>query len=248
MDSNFSFLKEVEPELYQLAIVAEDLVHRSPTTAIRELRTFGERIVQRIAEERSVHLAASSQHDRLVELQRHSYIPERISTSLHQIRMQGNDASHENTGSCKLAHDLLEEAWKVACWFVTEIRREAAPNSTYQRPKPSVEEGKRSQRSELAGEVTTGLKALRERLDRMEKRQAPDENLVTRLQERISDLETGSASESPVESRKLDLSSDSQTGSNVAGRRTIRSAGNTLRRFERRIVRFGGAGSLNRHT
>jgi hypothetical protein len=51
MDSNFSFLKEVEPELYQLAIVAEDLVHRSPTTAIRELRTFGERIVQRIAEE-----------------------------------------------------------------------------------------------------------------------------------------------------------------------------------------------------
>jgi len=54
MDSNFPFLKEAELGIYELAVVAEDLIHRLPTTAIGDLRTFGKRIGKRITEEMSV--------------------------------------------------------------------------------------------------------------------------------------------------------------------------------------------------
>lgn len=55
MDSNRLFLNEAEPGLYELAVVAEDLIHRSLTTAIRDLRAFDKRIGKRITEEMSVH-------------------------------------------------------------------------------------------------------------------------------------------------------------------------------------------------
>ena len=115
--SNFSFLQVTEPDLYQLADVAEQVVHKSPATCLRELRTFGEMLTRRVIEERGIQVRAQTQHDRLVALQRRGMLPDRIATCLHQIRMRGNDASHENEGTHARAVQQLRNAWAAAVWY-----------------------------------------------------------------------------------------------------------------------------------
>ena len=190
-DSNFSFLADLEPEIYRLAAVAEDLVNRSPTTALRELRTFGELVVQRLTEAKSLHLRATTQHDRLAELKRRGYIPESINSRLHDIRMQGNDASHENTGTHHHAHEQLRNAWEVARWFSKNVRKVDKVPTSYDPPSPGGEqEGEKTQvTGERIEEVTSELEALRERLRHIENDQSRPADLVEHLKARIDDLE-----------------------------------------------------------
>lgn len=184
--SNFAFLEDREPELYELATVAETHVYQSPTTALRELRTFGEVLVQRISDERAAHVAASTQHDRLVELKERGHLPERIASCLHQIRMRGNDASHENAGTQARAKVQLQNAWTAAVWYYEQFHSAEAMQATFTLPSPSDSDP----------DVQSELEQLRSRLETIAGRQAESDE-VERLKKRIAELETGSKDHLP---------------------------------------------------
>jgi len=182
MSTNFSFLSDTEPELYELVSGAEALAHESPTTTLRELRTFGELLLHRLQEAKGDSVEASTQHDRIVALQENGTLPEEIATALHQIRMQGNDASHENTGTFARAHQQLYNAWTAAVWLHQQIHPGQHRPDSFQRPEPPEEDG-------TDDEVQAEMEALKERLEAVEGRQEKSSE-VERLKSRIRELES----------------------------------------------------------
>lgn len=183
MSSNFAFLKSTESELHDLATLAEELVHRSPTACLRNLRTFGEVLVQRLVDAQGVSVGGGTQHERLVELKQSGHVPERIATCLHKIRMHGNDAAHENTGTHARAKRQLRNAWTAARWLHRHLHPRAPRPDTFQLPDPAASDNQDRLRDELRG--------LQERLSSVEADRggAESEAHVAHLESRIRELE-----------------------------------------------------------
>ncbi|WP_157621415.1 DUF4145 domain-containing protein [Salisaeta longa] len=183
MSSSFSFLEDQEPDLYQLARIAEDLVHRSPTTCLRELRTFGEVLTKRFMQFENLAVEGMTQHDRLVKLQEAGIMPEPIVTCMHQIRMRGNDASHNNEGSDQRAQRQLRNAWTAARWVHERLYPQASRPSSFQLPNPKEERSHEAVREEL--------ELLRDRLAKVEdeRTEARSSTSVAHLENHIKELE-----------------------------------------------------------
>jgi hypothetical protein len=226
-DSNFDFLEEHEPELYQLAITAEDLLHRAPTTSLRELRTFGEVLVRRYLEATGTTVRASTQHDRLSTLENRGAFPETVLRALHQIRMRGNDASHDNEGTAERAARQLKHARTAAIWFCKQVHGASDPTRAFQVPEPDdrgKEEGTEEEGTEEEGTEEEGTeekrvsdRATHDGAGTDEKE--PDEarrDEVEALRRRLKELENQQAGPSPgrvkrLEERIRELEADEET-------------------------------------
>jgi len=229
MSSNFDFLNETEPELNELATGAEQLVHESPTTALRELRTFGEVLIQRVLDRTSTQAGASTQHDRLVVLEENGTLPKDVATALHEIRMRGNDASHDNTGTRQRAQRQLYNAWVAAVWLQNEHHPGMSTPTEFSRPKVSTQNMEGDSQVRVKSEV----EALERRLEAVEGRQK-NSSEVKELKARIEELEAEKRS-NPRSLQKRDSTVMSRI--HRVGRRGKRTVMNGLRA----AVRAGGA-------
>jgi hypothetical protein len=187
--SNFEFLEEREPELFKIAVTAEEFLHRAPTSCLRELRTFGEMLLKRYLGTSGISIQASKQYDRLEALEKQRQLPERIVRALHQIRMSGNDASHENEGTHERATNQLRNAHAAAAWLCKEIHGAREVAGDFHVPNPD-EHG--SSENEEGDPHREELEALRRRLHELENRKRSSEtsqDRVRHLEARIQDLE-----------------------------------------------------------
>jgi type I restriction enzyme R subunit len=116
--SNFSYLEQEYPILFNIGQVAEYNLHSDPVTSLFKLRQFGERLTEYIFEEHHLEFPYdNSFHNRLKTLEFEGILPDRVKDLLHTIKNKGNLAVHQNKGSIEEARSILFSSFKVAKWF-----------------------------------------------------------------------------------------------------------------------------------
>ena len=114
MISNFDFLKNEYPELYNLGLLAEELIDTDAASCISKLRTITEFIAKDIYYKNFNIKSQHTQLDLLKELK--PYIQPKYMDVFHIIRKQGNTAVHENSATYEQALTLLKFTYGVCVW------------------------------------------------------------------------------------------------------------------------------------
>jgi hypothetical protein len=116
--SNFSYLENEFPILFNIGLSAEYNLHQDPVTSLFKLRQFGERLTDFLFEEHHLEFPyENSFHNRIKTLELDRIIPAQVKDLLNTIKHKGNIAVHQNKGSLQEAEELLFSAFKVGKWF-----------------------------------------------------------------------------------------------------------------------------------
>ena len=116
--SNFTYLENEFPLLFNLAQSAEFNLYSDPTVCIFKLRAFGEKLTEILFEKHGLEFQYKNTfHNRLKTLQFEEILPQQVKDLLFMVKNRGNDAVHENKGSIDDAKLLLEEVFKISKWF-----------------------------------------------------------------------------------------------------------------------------------
>jgi hypothetical protein len=141
-ESNFDFLADTDPDLHDIAMSAEALLHAHPVAAIGKLRTFAEHCTKIYVRENTVpsHWNDFSQYKRLEHLEDTGELQRSILDPLHKIRRAGNDAVHNNEGTLRTAKRQLSHAYTIAVWLHVEVYDQSLPPDSFQIPKSPISE------------------------------------------------------------------------------------------------------------
>jgi hypothetical protein len=116
--SQFSFLKQDSPKLFELATYAEERYRAGDAVGcVTALRTFGEEATRILLSSCGIDprsLDFVTQARRIEELYDRGRITSFANNGLHALREVGNDAVHEWTASPEEARRCLEKAYEVA--------------------------------------------------------------------------------------------------------------------------------------
>lgn len=116
--SNFSYLEEEYPILFNIGYAAEINLHQDPVTSLFKLRQFGERLSEILFEEHKMEFPYdNSFHNRLKSLEFEGILPLAIKDMFHTLRIKGNDAVHNHNGTFSDAKGVLFTTFKIAKWF-----------------------------------------------------------------------------------------------------------------------------------
>lgn len=114
--SNFHFLKDIDMQLYQIALAAERNYPGDPNTTMSKLRIFGEAIAKKLALALKIE-RTETQLDIIRELARVPGISSEIIQVFHKLRKIGNKAVHEYHDDLPDAEMTLRVAYKLAGWY-----------------------------------------------------------------------------------------------------------------------------------
>lgn len=120
MKSNFSFLKEEVPDLYQLGRLAEKYLYSDSNACLLKLGLFGENLVHLIISLNNVQppRTENTHANRIIVLKRVGLIPEEIDQILTPLRKQRNKASHANFDDTEECKTLLKMCHQLGWWFI----------------------------------------------------------------------------------------------------------------------------------
>lgn len=97
--SNFSFLADEFPLLFNLGQAAEFNLYQDPITCLFKLRQFGEKLSELLFEAHHLDFPYdNSFHNRLKTLEFERIIPPQVKDLLHSLKHKGNLAAHQNKG------------------------------------------------------------------------------------------------------------------------------------------------------
>lgn len=114
--SNFHFLKDIDKQLYQIALAAERNYPGDPNTTMAKLRIFGEAIAKKLALALKIQ-RTETQLDIIRELAKVPGINDDIIQVFHKLRRVGNKAVHEYHDDLPDAEMTLRLAYKLAGWY-----------------------------------------------------------------------------------------------------------------------------------
>jgi type I restriction enzyme, R subunit len=115
---NFAFLTPHDTQLVQLGAIAERYFKEDPVTCLMKLRQFGELLAQLVAAK--VGLYADSEEPQRKLLNRLAYnnlLPGEVERLFHELRIAGNNATHNRTGDYRIALSNLKYARQLGIWF-----------------------------------------------------------------------------------------------------------------------------------
>ena len=116
--ANFNFLAPHDIQLVRLAALAERYFIDDPNTCLIKLRQYGELLAQQVAARTGTYSSAKEpQSDLLRRLRVEGIVPRQALDLLHQIRINGNRASHDHTGDHAEALTTLKFARQLGIWF-----------------------------------------------------------------------------------------------------------------------------------
>lgn len=116
--SNFAFLQEHDPLLWQLAHTAEQIFAADPNTTLIKLRQLGEALAQDLASRAGIEFdTTTTQSDLLYKLSREIQLDQNIRSLFHTLRVEGNKATHEFRTQHREAMDGLKVARALAIWY-----------------------------------------------------------------------------------------------------------------------------------
>lgn len=140
--SNFSFLKEKQSTLAQLAEQAEQYIYSDPQSSVVKLRCYSELVVAYIYTE--LNLSTYGLSNFFEKLKNDAFINAVegcVIEKLHAIRIKGNKAAHADGVSIDDALWMVKEAYFIGAWLHIAIDKgnvEDLPQ--YQNPKPVTPE------------------------------------------------------------------------------------------------------------
>lgn len=116
--ANFAFLRSHDVQLVRLGALAERYFQDDPNTCLIKLRQFAELLAQLTAAKTGLFLSTEeNQADLLRRLKAERVLPPQVADLFHQIRMVGNKATHQYTGTHAEALTQLKIARHLGIWF-----------------------------------------------------------------------------------------------------------------------------------
>ncbi len=142
MESNFSFLEDVDAQLMRLGALAERYFPDDPNTSLMKLRQFGELLAQNIAARVGEYGEPNvSQYELLNILRDKRILPYEVYRLFSDLRRTGNKAVHDLHGnhSQTLAH--MKISWQLGLWFYRSFEvKNYEPVSPFIPPKSPADE------------------------------------------------------------------------------------------------------------
>lgn len=121
--SDFRFLEQGWPCLYDLAVKAGHAVATDPDVTAVRLRGYTEKMVDLLFAHFGLQFSPDhSQYDRLLLLERDNLLERRLLAKFHTIRKFGNDGAHGKAVTSERAENLVYDAWTLGCWFARLMR------------------------------------------------------------------------------------------------------------------------------
>lgn len=116
--SNFKFIQEEFPILFNIGQVAEYNLHIDPVTTLFKTRLFGEKITEFIFDFHRLWFPRENTfNNRLRDLNDEGLLPSRVRDLIYTIKSKGNRAVHSNEGTIEDAKTTLFAAFKIGKWF-----------------------------------------------------------------------------------------------------------------------------------
>ena len=148
---NFAFLKAYDLQLVRLCTQAEQYFAGDPVTCLMKLRQFGELLAQLVAAKAGLYEEPEENQLRLLQrLDRERAVSGEALELFHQLRKDGNRASHQLAGEHRTALSNLKYARLLGIWFHRsyggQANYKAGPFAPPADPKKETE----ALRSELA--------------------------------------------------------------------------------------------------
>ena len=148
-NSNFAFLRNEEAQLFRLGLLAESYFAEDPNTSLFKLRQLAEAIAKLSASRYgSTVTSADTFNDVLRTLRFDCALPRDVSDLFHAIRLAGNEAVHENTGTHQDALHALKTARQLAAWYYRAFHQHDLKTGPFVPPR-KPEDGTEKLKSEI---------------------------------------------------------------------------------------------------
>ena len=120
MKSNFSFLAEKFPVLYQIGILAEKYLYSDANSCLIKLGMLGETIVNLMLKLDGMNPPEieNTHANRIRLLKKEGLLPRDIDDILYVLRTTRNDAIHQNFEDEEKCKVLIEMAHTLSVWFM----------------------------------------------------------------------------------------------------------------------------------
>eukprot|EP00903_Cladosiphon_okamuranus_P022578 g20773.t1 len=117
--TNFDHLKPLSPQLHRLGALAEQFFSQDANTSLIKSRQFAELMVKEVAAMSGRYDPAlrETTNDLLRRLTTQQILPREVSDVFHAVRRQGNQATHEFTGTPGEALSALKFCRSLGVWF-----------------------------------------------------------------------------------------------------------------------------------
>ena len=138
--ANFNFLAKRYPDLERIRALCERYLSDDPIVALITLRQFGEAIGAIVAA-RSGLLTdpGEQQNDLLRRLRVEANYPPNVLDLFHQIRVDGNAATHRRDGDHAKALACLKMARQLGIWFYRTFDDRGFKSGPFQPPRPPAD-------------------------------------------------------------------------------------------------------------
>ncbi|MFZ4566483.1 MAG: type I restriction-modification system endonuclease [Prochlorococcaceae cyanobacterium] len=141
MSTNFAHLRRYDEQLFRLGVLAERYFPEDPNTALIKLRQLGERLAQHMASRFGVFTSLEETQLALVRrLELDGLIEREVAALFHDLRKNGNAATHGLQGDHASALSTLKIAWQLGVWFHRSFGDPEFRSGPFQPPQPPVDE------------------------------------------------------------------------------------------------------------
>ena len=120
MQSNFVFLQNDFPVLYQIGSIAEKYLYTDSNSCLIKLGMFGETVVNLMLQldKISAPQTDNTHANRIKVLRKEGMLPNQIDDILYALRMNRNKAVHANLADQEQCKTLLRMTYNLAVWFI----------------------------------------------------------------------------------------------------------------------------------
>jgi type I restriction enzyme, R subunit len=138
--ANFTFLAKRYPDLERIGALCERYFSDDPIIALMTLRQFGELLAQMVAARSGLLTDAREQQaDLLRRLRVEANYPPNVLDLFHQIRVDGNAATHHRDGDHAKALACLKMARQLGIWFYRTFDDRNFKSGPFQPPRPPID-------------------------------------------------------------------------------------------------------------
>ena len=141
MSTNFSQLRRYDEQLFRLGVLAERYFPEDPNTALIKLRQLGERLAQQVASRFGVFTSLEESQLALIRrLELDGLIEREVAVLFHDLRKNGNAATHGLQGDHASALSTLKIAWQLGVWFHRSFGDAEFRSGPFRPPQPPVDD------------------------------------------------------------------------------------------------------------
>lgn len=141
VESQFAFVKEIDPLMHALLVSAEASYYSAPAHTLVQTRKFAESLVNRLALANNVEFSIQVDFaTRIRRLENEVDLKAELISVLHTLRKNGNKGAHELNTNHSDALVSLTLAYKAAQWLYQVTQKKTKVFRPYQQPEdPTLE-------------------------------------------------------------------------------------------------------------